>query len=103
MPSIRSMKIRLPVSSRWTSSRTSRVCLRAWRTFSAKPAGRSALTPPTRPYEIVRSEDPVAGQQPVDLVQDLARLLEGVAHLLREAGRQVGLDAADAAVRDRQI
>src|SRR5206468_12444637 len=50
---MRSMKMRLPVSRRCTSSRTSRVCLNACSVLSANPSGRSALTPPTRPYEIV--------------------------------------------------
>jgi len=50
---MRSMKMRLPVRRRWTSSRTSRVSLNALAVRSVKPLGRSALTPPTRPYEIV--------------------------------------------------
>jgi hypothetical protein len=40
--------------------------------------------------------------KPVDLVEDLARLLEGLGDLGREPFGQVGLDAADAAVGDGQ-
>ena len=47
-------------------------------------------------------EDPVAGQQPVDLVEDLARLLEGRATLAAKPVGQVGLHAAHAAVGDRE-
>ena len=47
-------------------------------------------------------EDAIAGQQAMHLVEDLARLLERVQGLLGEPVGQVGLDAAHAAVGDRQ-
>ena len=48
-PTIRSMKMRLPVTRVCTSSSTWRVSANAFLTFRSKPAGRSAFTPPTRP------------------------------------------------------
>jgi hypothetical protein len=48
------MKIRLLVRSLWASSRTVRVSANARRTCASKSGGRSALSPPTRPWEMVR-------------------------------------------------
>ena len=52
-PCIRSTKIRLLVRSLCDSSSTVRVSANARRTRASKSGGRSALSPPTRPCEIV--------------------------------------------------
>ena len=48
-PTMRSMKMRLPVRGCAPLSRTWRVSAKAFGTLSRNPAGRSAFTPPTRP------------------------------------------------------
>src|SRR5712691_9135354 len=78
-PTMRSMKMRLPVMRVWTSFSTCRTSAKALRTLMPKPSGRSALTPPTR-HVLHELPEELAGLDHVEEDGEGAQLHGGGAH-----------------------